>query len=575
MATIQLPEQAEESCEFFARKTTLNSFMRDGPSKQRFMKIIREDAKMVSTWMTELSILCNFKWRSMIREAETDEQIQDMKQYFYVLNTTPIRHILYSIQGKKTNDPMPERYIEMRQAGGLPDYGDWDTFNRSSISFQAIVRFEQNLTDNIQRRMFSRNKRWAKQILKLTTEDALAWTRAVLNGDELFYDYNLLKLSKRPYQYIPLLYQMQEDFFRAGEPSFKVVPFRSHQMQHIDICNTGLEELFQREKGMTSGSRKPRRDPNFQATIRHQWSSLFKVELFEPQLSSMVIFHGISTNGISLSVIMKRQKRTPTTPPKRKTIDANFLLGIDPGYHLPVAGVQRDISGTTNPDSQQLQTPIKITSKEWHQATGVNTRKQRLEAMTANFEEDMSRERELLNNIGSTSPSFTIFTRFELKWFMRKCAIYQQDKITRIKLDKYSRTLSAAAKLANSLCPVGAKTILFWGAAVTSPNMQIKKYVRSANSKILTAFKMLPKTRCEVFEVDEYRTTKCCSRCFAISPPTTKNGHRYQHCAVCNLNINRDINAGINMIMRGLHQHFGRSLQANMFRGVRNVSLIS
>lgn len=244
------------------------------------------------------------------------------------------------------------------------------------------------------------------------------------------------------------------------------------------------------------------------------------------------------------------------------------ILAID--YPSPAFSVT---SGLTNPDSQLVQTPIKITSKEWHQATGLHTRKQRLEAMTVNLDENMRRERESMNNIGSTSPSFTIFTRFELKWFVRKCSVYQQEKITRIKLDQYSRTLSAAAKLANSLCPVGAKTILFWGAAVTSPDMKIKKYVRSANARILTAFKMLPKTRCEVFEVDEYRTTKCCSRCFAISPPTTQPIHRYQHCIVCNLNINRDVNAGINMIMRGLHQYFGRSLPANMFRGVPNVSL--
>lgn len=251
------------------------------------------------------------------------------------------------------------------------------------------------------------------------------------------FGYNFRQLSQRPY--IPLLYRLQEDFFRAGKKSIKVVPILSHQMRHIDICNTGLEELFQHEKGLTLNNMKPPRDHSFQQEICENCRSIFRIEMFESKIDEHVTWHGISTNGVPVSVLMKRPKH-------------------DPGYRLLFAGVLRDIKDEANPNMKQNEINIKLTSKEWHEMTGLHARKHRLEMLTTEFEARMCRDCEALN-ICTMSPSFAVYIRFELKWFTKKCAVYQQEKITRLKFDKHLRTLAAAAKLANDHCPIGENTI--------------------------------------------------------------------------------------------------------------------
>lgn len=111
---------------------------------------------------------------------------------------------------------------------------------------------------------------------------------------------------------------------------------------------------------------------------------------------------------------------------------------------------------------------------------------------------------------------------------------------------------------------------------------------------IYEAIKNLPRNRAEVHITSEYRTSKTCSNCFEIAPPTKKKilsnyycescdqyfdchhsicpnceidckamykgTHRYQFCPRCHIHQNRDINAGRNIIKRGYHEHFDKKL---------------
>lgn len=142
------------------------------------MEVIRDNAEYISTLMTEFTLLVNYMWRKIIH----DESIEDVDLYFDKLKTTTLNNIAYAIQGKNTSTPLPEAYAEQRQTYGLPVYTAWDNFNRHGIFQQEIVKFEQNIQDNIKRRMFLRIKRWGKQILELDAEDARAWTLAIFSG---------------------------------------------------------------------------------------------------------------------------------------------------------------------------------------------------------------------------------------------------------------------------------------------------------------------------------------------------------------------------------------------------------
>jgi transposase len=77
-----------------------------------------------------------------------------------------------------------------------------------------------------------------------------------------------------------------------------------------------------------------------------------------------------------------------------------------------------------------------------------------------------------------------------------------------------------------------------------------------------------------VFNVDEYCTTKLCSKCHSVllSPPSRRNEygmrkvglelvlrpakpHRYKFCTKCRMVWNRDINAAINILELGVDEY--------------------
>lgn len=290
----------------------------------------------------------------------------------------------------------------MRREGNLPIYDAWDSFNRSSISQQAMVHFEQNLVDNIQRRMPGRIRRWLMDFQNEIKATAIRLTAELLNGVGTMYGYSLMNLDQKPFKFIPLMFKMQEDLFIAGIKTFAVVPMNSHMVRYIDLTNTGLKELIQREKGLRLNTKKPPLDPEFTANIRNHWRSLFKIEMFESEAKN-VKFRSLSTDGFAVSVIMTRPKRLQQVA--KTTMDpiepqADFLIGLDPGYCLTIAGVSRDIGPEASQDMEKNEKIIKLSGKEWHELTGANKRKDRLEAMTGDLEAEIRAECERRDNIG-------------------------------------------------------------------------------------------------------------------------------------------------------------------------------
>lgn len=136
-----------------------------------------------------------------------------------------------------------------------------------------------------------------------------------------------------------MLFKMQEDFYNGGFHSIKVVPINSYFMRHIQILETGLKQLYQREAGLRLNNMRP---PAQRDGIRECWSNLFEVEKFE---TGDAKFPSISTNGIAVSVLMERPKRVTAkmTQPimGKKYPGADYILVLDPGYRMAVGGVRR------------------------------------------------------------------------------------------------------------------------------------------------------------------------------------------------------------------------------------------
>lgn len=324
---------------------------------------------------------------------------------------------------------------------------------------------------------------------------------------------------------------------------------------------------------------------------RPHWQKIFHIDKFEKQ-DRDATFHNITTNGVDVSVIMKRKIRV--IPPRVTQLvpvrpDATRLVGVDPGFRKSIVAVawanrtlnlNGRISFEYEPYANQPDPkPIAINSKEWHHSTGARDRKNKLENHTWLFEMNMTENRKALEAaqgmISSKSPNYALFTEFMLLWFKRKCDVYMTDKIARLNFDKYNRTATACSNLAKRICPEGECTFVFFGAAKTSPNAPIKGYVRAPNEKLIEAMRSLGPNRCQIFMTDEFNTTQACSHCFRRARPTKQTGHRWQLCRVCHVSMDRDKVAGRNMIITGLQQHFGFDAPAIFTRGHPYVSFLS
>lgn len=84
----------------------------------------------------------------------------------------------------------------------------------------------------------------------------------------------------------------------------------------------------------------------------------------------------------------------------------------------------------------------------------------------------------------------------------------------------------------------------------------MKGHVRLPQNALYNAFESNDK--CLVYVVDEFRTTKLCSKCYGVLT-TTRGRKRYRRmvCAGCLVVWNRDVNAGRNIAMLGICKYSG------------------
>lgn len=150
---------------------------------------------------------------------------------------------------------------------------------------------------------------------------------------------------------------------------------------------------------------------------------------------------------------------------------------------------------------------------------------------------------------------------------VRKQEAYQKPILAWQHFEQYIlRQKSLAHIIKHNIIKEDAETVtVFLGAAKQHGSSTMKGYVKSPHSYLRHVLKIHPKLT--LIDVNEYCTTKTCSKCGIQEPKKDENmkdedkrfrvyrgtkGHRWAHCRDCQILWNRDINAGINILRRGL-----------------------
>lgn len=132
---------------------------------------------------------------------------------------------------------------------------------------------------------------------------------------------------------------------------------------------------------------------------------------------------------------------------------------------------------------------------------------------------------------------------------------------------KFMQVEKTATQLAVKLVGKQHDVLVFVGNLRVQANSPIKGYRRTPFRLLLSKLRLFA----DVMLIDEFCTTKMCSICH--EPAFTSRGkHRYQVCLnqQCGMCWNRDVNAGNNMVYKGVTELIGEPLHPNY---VRNINL--
>jgi hypothetical protein len=103
-------------------------------------------------------------------------------------------------------------------------------------------------------------------------------------------------------------------------------------------------------------------------------------------------------------------------------------------------------------------------------------------------------------------------------------------------------------------------------------NSPIRGYIKLPASRLEKELKA--NKNIKLYSVNEFRTTRLCSKCFEFADVTKKRKHRHTTCKKCKTVWNRDINAANNILINGIATNITQvPLHINFSRATKNPTL--
>ena len=299
------------------------------------------------------------------------------------------------------------------------------------------------------------------------------------------------------------------------------------------------------------------------------WRTLFNVAKYETGTRKFAL--KVSTNAYAVSIYLQKPKpaNPPTSDeyddlaqPRAKFVNGDYdmIIGLDPGRSYPVSTFRGEVD--IGADGRQRSFCPQISTKEWRHDAKITEH--------AQWELRMRRKNEEYGAAIEALPSLKIgnFDTFKdnLRLTLAQAPFLLQHHAGKRKYREYSFKVSrfskkALAKAARKLtkkrnpqpgeqrdCHPPKRTIIGWGDWSQqdgflrgTPKAPVKKFRR--------AFKKMGFT---IIEVDEYRTSKCCSSCGHVTENVHYGGVRCHQVVRCGNNEcavvwQRDCNAARNM----------------------------
>lgn len=368
------------------------------------------------------------------------------------------------------------------------------------------------------------------------------------------------RLQDEYYRYFRLLYYIQDFNTLYGLKNFHLVPIYRHGRHHIRYDATSFKDLIRRVYG--------RHQWDAQRSNEDNWRDYFNFNrLVRPNQTFPT---SISTDGVAVSIYLTRPKpHVPQPKRKQRRIEQDeemeeegqpitCFVGLDPGERDMFAGVVRFA------DQPNRWYTIKCNANGFRGNSGHYERKRVRKKERNRIDSWYNR---MASQVSPMSRDPEPYTRFHLKYFMNKQTVYSSKKCTYLRFRKYIGVHRAATRLAKSIAIRGKETLVVVGNHVTAANSPIKGHIRSPKKLILEKLQIFANVKIQ----DEFRTSQLCSSCHSVLEHF-RTSDRYKFCKNSNCrsnNWNRDVNAGRNILYRGLMDITNQEPHPNFNRNFR------
>ncbi|XP_043467309.1 uncharacterized protein LOC122501699 isoform X1 [Leptopilina heterotoma] len=408
------------------------------------------------------------------------------------------------------------------------------------------------------------------------------------DDDERKLDFTKLTKDKEWHKFLPFFIMIQQQFHDKKKKNFTLIPQISLGVKHVVYTNTALKDLqvatviqeikekkaILQKKKTKSGTNKDhlqravdKMDDEMkrlrEMNNEERWNSMFNFKSIQrgrKKLKNGGKFSGtITTNGVDVSVIFDLPTKHDVVQSKKKVGSYKKFCGFDPGARATLAGVSRenDPNPTTNVKKDSA---IYIGSWMMRWQMGDYRRRELMKKKGIDMQKYYKQlaEDPLMENFCMTNPRDRHrITKYRIHLLQNFQSLHQKRSVTRLKIDQYSAHKRQVDQLVNWIVGDTKKKPCFvaiGGAEI--PNF-IKGYTKAPLKRIQqTLFQRseeLGKDKLQVVKVNEFNTTKMCSRC--VRPlKISKSPHRYTYCAKCKTTWERDVNAGRNILNLALVQ---------------------
>ncbi|XP_043476880.1 tubulin glycylase 3C-like [Leptopilina heterotoma] len=408
------------------------------------------------------------------------------------------------------------------------------------------------------------------------------------DNDRRKLDFTKLTKDEEWHKFLPFFIMIQQEFHDKKKKNFTLIPQISLGVKHVVYTNTALKELqtatviqeikekkaILQKKKRKSGTNKDhlqravdKMDDEMkrlrEMNNEERWNSMFNFKSIQrgrKKLKNGGKFSGtITTNGVDVSVIFDLPTKHDVVQSKKKVGSYKKFCGFDPGARATLAGVSRenDPNPTTNVKKDSA---IYIGSWMMRWQMGDYRRRELMKKKGIDMQKYYKQlaEDPLMENFCMTNPRDRHrITKYRIHLLQNFQSLHQKRSVTRLKIDQYSAHKRQVDQLVNWIVGDTRKKPCFvaiGGAEI--PNF-IKGYTKAPLKRIQqTLFQRseeLGKDKLQVVKVNEFNTTKMCSRC--VRPlKISKSPHRYTYCAKCKTTWERDVNAGRNILNLALVQ---------------------